>query len=43
MTEFQREYGRTLVSESVANKMIGAKPMDYCAAGGVEWRPDFVE
>src|SRR5437899_12720491 len=32
-----------LVRKSGATKVIGAKPMDYCAARGAEWRTDFVE
>jgi hypothetical protein len=32
-----------LVSKAHANKVIGAKALDYCAAGGTEWRADFVE
>jgi hypothetical protein len=32
-----------LVIESAAIKVIGAKPMDHCAAGRAERRADFVE
>lgn len=32
-----------LVSKAHANKVIGAKAMDHCSAGGIEWRTDFVE